>query len=109
MVLDFAKRMQIAGMSTFTQKQQEHPATYKSGGRRTPQRPFDLKQLSDCGGRGERQTAQNGVEEDSGEEEEEKYKDKEEDEVVEAGNQRIVVGFTEKISVDKRGRLDIYI
>lgn len=36
MVLDFAKRMQIAGMNTFTQKRQEHPLTYKCGGRRRP-------------------------------------------------------------------------
>lgn len=45
MVLDFAKRMQIAQlrMNTFTQKRQEHPLTYKSGGRGAPRRRCDRK------------------------------------------------------------------
>lgn len=81
--------------------------TYKSGGGRTPQRRYDLKQLSDYSGRGERQTAQGGVEEDSDKEEEENNKDKAGDEVEEAGKGRIVQ-FAQRISVDKKRQLDIY-
>ena len=32
---DFAKRMEMAAMSSFFQKRQEHRVTYKSGGRCT--------------------------------------------------------------------------
>ena len=80
-MLNFARRMETAGGNTFTQKRQEHPVNYKSRGRRTVPRRFDLKQHSDCSGRGECQTAQDGVEEDSGEEDEENGDA--EDEVVE--------------------------
>ncbi|KAE8299658.1 hypothetical protein D5F01_LYC02068 [Larimichthys crocea] len=35
MVVDFAKRMEMAVVNTFIQKRQEHRVTYKSGGRST--------------------------------------------------------------------------
>ncbi|MGL4897557.1 MAG: hypothetical protein ACRC31_03910, partial [Cetobacterium sp.] len=35
MVVDFAKRMEMAVVNTYFQKREEHRITYKSGGRRT--------------------------------------------------------------------------
>ena len=35
MVVDFAKRMEVAVVNTFFQKRQEHRVTYESEGRRT--------------------------------------------------------------------------
>ncbi|KAK3538456.1 hypothetical protein QTP86_003703 [Hemibagrus guttatus] len=53
MVLDFAKRMDMAVVNTYFQKREEHRMTYKSGGRRTQVdyilcRRGNLKEISDC-------------------------------------------------------------
>ncbi|KAK3570005.1 hypothetical protein QTP86_008433 [Hemibagrus guttatus] len=53
MVVDFAKRMDMAVVNTYFQKREEHRATYKSGGRRTQVdyilcRRDNLKEISDC-------------------------------------------------------------
>ncbi|KAK3531882.1 hypothetical protein QTP70_034388 [Hemibagrus guttatus] len=53
MVVDFAKRMDIAVVNTYFQKREEHRVTYKSGGRRTQVdyilcRRGNLKEISDC-------------------------------------------------------------
>ena len=53
MVVDFAKRMEMAVVNTFFQKRQEHRVTYKSGGRSTQIdyilcRRCNLKEISDC-------------------------------------------------------------
>ncbi|KAF7649688.1 hypothetical protein LDENG_00137590 [Lucifuga dentata] len=53
MVVDFAKRMEMAVTNTFFQKKQEHRVTYKSGGRSTQvdyilYRRCNLKEISDC-------------------------------------------------------------
>uniref|UniRef100_A0A0F8C8D5 Craniofacial development protein 2 n=1 Tax=Larimichthys crocea TaxID=215358 RepID=A0A0F8C8D5_LARCR len=41
MVVDFAKRIEMAVVNTFIQKRQEHRVTYKSGGRSTQGRKVD--------------------------------------------------------------------
>ncbi|KAK3510026.1 hypothetical protein QTP70_026005 [Hemibagrus guttatus] len=53
MVVDFAKRMDMAVVNTYFQKTEEHRVTYKSGGRRTQVdyllcRRGNLKEISDC-------------------------------------------------------------
>ncbi|KAK3551343.1 hypothetical protein QTP70_015024, partial [Hemibagrus guttatus] len=53
MVVDFAKRMDMAVVNTYFQKREEHRVTYKSGGRRTQIdyilcRRGNLKEISDC-------------------------------------------------------------
>ncbi|KAK3510681.1 hypothetical protein QTP70_013508 [Hemibagrus guttatus] len=53
MVVDFAKRMDMAVIKTYFQKREEHRMTYKSGGRRTQVdyilcRRGNLKEISDC-------------------------------------------------------------
>ncbi|KAK3530967.1 hypothetical protein QTP70_007276 [Hemibagrus guttatus] len=53
MVVDFAKRMDMAVVNTYFQKREEHRVTYKSGGRRTQVdyilcRRGHLKEISDC-------------------------------------------------------------
>ncbi|KAK3530039.1 hypothetical protein QTP86_009958 [Hemibagrus guttatus] len=53
MVVDFAKRMDMAVVNTYFQKRAEHRVTYKSGGRRTQVdyilcRRGNLKEISDC-------------------------------------------------------------
>ncbi|KAK3547746.1 hypothetical protein QTP86_028818, partial [Hemibagrus guttatus] len=53
MVVDFAKRMDMAVVNTYLQKREEHRVTYKSGGRRTQVdyilcRRGNLKEISDC-------------------------------------------------------------
>ncbi|KAK3553015.1 hypothetical protein QTP86_031159, partial [Hemibagrus guttatus] len=53
MVVDFAKRMDMAVVNTYFQKRQKHRVTYKSGGRRTQVdyilcRRGNLKEISDC-------------------------------------------------------------
>ncbi|KAK3548150.1 hypothetical protein QTP70_004837 [Hemibagrus guttatus] len=53
MVVDFAKRMDMAVVNTYFQKREEHRVTYKSGGRRTLVdyilcRRGNLKEISDC-------------------------------------------------------------
>ena len=53
MVIDFAKRMEMAIVNTYFQKRQEHRVTYKSGGRSTQVdyilcRRCNLKEISDC-------------------------------------------------------------
>ncbi|KAK3566503.1 hypothetical protein QTP86_034008 [Hemibagrus guttatus] len=53
MVVDFAKRMDMALVNTYFQKREEHRVTYKSGGRRTQVdyilcRRGNLKEISDC-------------------------------------------------------------
>ncbi|KAK3571160.1 hypothetical protein QTP86_003666 [Hemibagrus guttatus] len=53
MVVDFAKRMDIALVNIYFQKREEHRVTYKSGGRRTQVdyilcRRGNLKEISDC-------------------------------------------------------------
>ncbi|KAK3535463.1 hypothetical protein QTP70_016885, partial [Hemibagrus guttatus] len=53
MVVDFAKRMDMAVVNTYFQKREEHRVTYKSGGRRTQVdyilcRRGNLKEFSDC-------------------------------------------------------------
>ncbi|KAK3526858.1 hypothetical protein QTP86_000716 [Hemibagrus guttatus] len=53
MVVDFAKRMDMAVVNTYFQKREEHRVTYKSGGRRTQVdyilcRRGSLKEISDC-------------------------------------------------------------
>ncbi|KAK3558644.1 hypothetical protein QTP86_022969, partial [Hemibagrus guttatus] len=53
MVVDFAKRMDMAVVNTYFQKREEHMVTYKSGGRRTQVdyilcRRGNLKEISDC-------------------------------------------------------------
>ncbi|KAK3556631.1 hypothetical protein QTP70_010825 [Hemibagrus guttatus] len=53
MVVDFAKRMDMAVVKTYFQKREEHRVTYKSGGRRTQVdyilcRRGNLKEISDC-------------------------------------------------------------
>ncbi|KAK3549277.1 hypothetical protein QTP70_034483 [Hemibagrus guttatus] len=53
MVVDFAKRMDMAVVNTYFQKWEEHRVTYKSGGRRTQVdyilcRRGNLKEISDC-------------------------------------------------------------
>ncbi|KAK3575628.1 hypothetical protein QTP86_031584 [Hemibagrus guttatus] len=52
-VVDFAKRMDMAVVNTYFQKREEHRVTYKSGGRRTQVdyilcRRGNLKEISDC-------------------------------------------------------------
>ncbi|KAK3574628.1 hypothetical protein QTP86_011544 [Hemibagrus guttatus] len=44
MVVDFAKRMDMAVVNTYFQKREEHRVTYKSGGRRTQKRRQKLRQ-----------------------------------------------------------------
>ncbi|KAK3528614.1 hypothetical protein QTP70_005345 [Hemibagrus guttatus] len=53
MVVDFAKRMDMAVANTYFQKREEHRVTYNSGGRRTQVdyilcRRGNLKEISDC-------------------------------------------------------------
>ncbi|KAK3510811.1 hypothetical protein QTP70_022735 [Hemibagrus guttatus] len=53
MVVDFAKRMDMAVVNTYFQKREEHRVTYKSGGRRTQVdyilcKRGNLKEISDC-------------------------------------------------------------
>ncbi|MCJ8736305.1 hypothetical protein PDJAM_G00258240 [Pangasius djambal] len=53
MVVDFAKRMDMAVVNTYFQKREEHRVTYKSGGRSTQVdyilcRRSSLKEISDC-------------------------------------------------------------
>ncbi|KAK3562747.1 hypothetical protein QTP86_006961 [Hemibagrus guttatus] len=53
MVVDFAKRMDMAAVNTYFQKREEHRVTYKSGGRSTQVdyilcRRGNLKEISDC-------------------------------------------------------------
>ncbi|KAK3525604.1 hypothetical protein QTP70_000427 [Hemibagrus guttatus] len=53
MVVDYAKRMDMAVVNTYFQKREEHRVTYKSGGRRTQVdyilcRRGNLKEISDC-------------------------------------------------------------
>ncbi|KAK3546717.1 hypothetical protein QTP70_033372, partial [Hemibagrus guttatus] len=53
MVVDFAKRMDMAVVNTYFQKREEHRVTYKSGGRRTQVdyilcRRGNLKEISVC-------------------------------------------------------------
>ncbi|KAK3530122.1 hypothetical protein QTP86_014798 [Hemibagrus guttatus] len=53
MVVDFAKRMDMAVVNTYFQKREEHRVTYKSGGRSTQvdyilYRRGNLKEISDC-------------------------------------------------------------
>ncbi|KAK3512632.1 hypothetical protein QTP70_018763 [Hemibagrus guttatus] len=53
MVVDFAKRMDMAVVNTYFRKREEHRVTYKSGGRRTQVdyilcRRGNLKEISDC-------------------------------------------------------------
>ncbi|KAK3546297.1 hypothetical protein QTP70_025706 [Hemibagrus guttatus] len=53
MVVDFAKRMDMAVINTYFQKREEHRVTYKSGGRSTQVdyilcRRGNLKEISDC-------------------------------------------------------------
>ncbi|KAK3570432.1 hypothetical protein QTP86_019316 [Hemibagrus guttatus] len=53
MVVDFAKRMDMAVVNTYFQKREEHRVTYRSGGRRTQVdyilcRRGNLKEISDC-------------------------------------------------------------
>ncbi|KAK3539551.1 hypothetical protein QTP70_010289 [Hemibagrus guttatus] len=53
MVVDFAKRMDMAVVNTYFQKREEHSVTYKSGGRSTQVdyilcRRGNLKEISDC-------------------------------------------------------------
>ncbi|KAK3517402.1 hypothetical protein QTP70_008930 [Hemibagrus guttatus] len=53
MVVDFAKRMDMAVVNTYFQKWEEHRVTYKSGGRRTQVdyilcRRGNLKEINDC-------------------------------------------------------------
>ncbi|KAK3531759.1 hypothetical protein QTP70_028291 [Hemibagrus guttatus] len=53
MVVDFAKRMDMAVVNTYFQKREEHRVTYKSGGRRTQVdyilcRRGNLKEISNC-------------------------------------------------------------
>ncbi|KAK3550110.1 hypothetical protein QTP86_020660, partial [Hemibagrus guttatus] len=53
MVVDFAKRMDMAVVNTYFQKREEHRVTYKSGGRRTQVdyilcRRGNLEEISDC-------------------------------------------------------------
>ncbi|KAK3545935.1 hypothetical protein QTP70_016965 [Hemibagrus guttatus] len=53
MVVDFAKRMDMAVVNTYFQKKEEHRVTYKCGGRRTHVdyilcRRGNLKEISDC-------------------------------------------------------------
>ncbi|KAK3514119.1 hypothetical protein QTP70_005119 [Hemibagrus guttatus] len=53
MVVDFAKRMDMAVVNTYFQKREEHRVTYNSGGRRTQvdyilYRRGNLKEISDC-------------------------------------------------------------
>ncbi|KAK3522406.1 hypothetical protein QTP86_009978 [Hemibagrus guttatus] len=53
MVVDFAKRMDMAVVNTYFQKREEHRVTYKSGGRRAQVdyilcRRGNLKEISDC-------------------------------------------------------------
>ncbi|KAK3516057.1 hypothetical protein QTP70_004012 [Hemibagrus guttatus] len=53
MVVDFAKRMDMAVVNTYFQKREEHRVIYKSGGRRTQVdyilcRRGNLKEISDC-------------------------------------------------------------
>ncbi|KAK3541693.1 hypothetical protein QTP86_001107, partial [Hemibagrus guttatus] len=44
MVVDFAKRMDMAVVNTYFQKREEHRVTYKSGGRRTQKKRQKLRQ-----------------------------------------------------------------
>ncbi|KAK3520705.1 hypothetical protein QTP70_030581 [Hemibagrus guttatus] len=53
LVVDFAKRMDMAVVNTYFQKREEHRVTYKSGGRRTQVdyilcRRGNLREISDC-------------------------------------------------------------
>ncbi|KAK3524879.1 hypothetical protein QTP86_011079 [Hemibagrus guttatus] len=53
MVVDFAKRMDMAVVNTYFQKREEHRVTYKSGGKRTQVdyilcRRGNLKEINDC-------------------------------------------------------------
>ncbi|MCJ8728463.1 hypothetical protein PDJAM_G00004720 [Pangasius djambal] len=42
MVVDFAKRMDMAVVNTYFQKREEHRVTYKSGGRSTQESPYTM-------------------------------------------------------------------
>ena len=53
MVVDFAKRMDLAGVNTYFKKKDEHHVTYKSGGKSNQVdyvmcRRRDLKEMCDC-------------------------------------------------------------
>ena len=53
MVVDFAKRLEMAAVNTVFQKRQEHRVTYKSGGRSTRVdyilcRRCNLMEIGDC-------------------------------------------------------------
>ena len=53
MVVDFAKRMDLAIVNTYFKKKDEHRVTYKSGRKRTPVdyvmcRRKNLKEMCDC-------------------------------------------------------------
>ena len=53
MVVDFAKKMEMAVVNTLLQKRQEHRVTYKSGGKSTQVdyilcRRCNLKEIKDC-------------------------------------------------------------
>ncbi|MDM5112198.1 hypothetical protein, partial [Aeromonas caviae] len=53
MVVDFAKRMEMAVVNTYFKKREEHRVTYKSGGRCTQvdyilYRRCSLKEIGDC-------------------------------------------------------------
>ncbi|KAI5101449.1 hypothetical protein C0J45_8652 [Silurus meridionalis] len=53
MVVDFAKRMEMAVVNTYFKKKEDHRVTYKSGGRCTPVdyvlcRRCNLKEIGDC-------------------------------------------------------------
>ena len=53
MVVNFAERMEMAGVNTSLQKRQEHRVTYESSGKSTQVdyilcRRYNLKEISDC-------------------------------------------------------------
>ena len=53
MVVDFAGRMEMAVVNTYSKKREEHRVTYNSGESCTPVdyvlcRRFDLKEIGDC-------------------------------------------------------------
>lgn len=100
MVVDFAKRMEMAVVNTFFRKRQEHRVTYKSGGRSMQVdyilcRRGNLKEFSDCKVVvGENVAKQDGVVwSDSEGEKGKEGKGRTKDKVVEAEKGRMLCGF----------------
>ena len=99
MVVDFAKRMEMAVVNTYFKKREEHRVTYKSGGRSTQVdyimcRRAYLKEIGDCkviaGDNHSQATPAVGVQDDIGDQEEEDNKGRANDKMVEIEEGRLL-------------------